>query len=307
MSYENLRVLEGDDEQIRLFLRGIEEGVVDSGGVVMRMTPEMFFSVTRVDPVFGATSKPLRRTVYILDGDPGEDILKTTEEALVVMGSTPKWVGKLPKSFVLTFSRGRPWETTERAITFCQNEAVRRGFVFPQPLAQALVALVGPQPGVLWFEILKLSHLVGSSKAVEPTFLRESAVGLGGAEAAPAIVEALSKKSRFAMAKALVDLQRSAESKPLLALVGYLRSTLLTWVDVSRYRDRGWGSEDIASQMGMHPYRYKMQIIPMLMGWSTQELSDLMEDLGSVEFGCKEGGAVSPLVMLEAVLLLVCQ
>lgn len=270
---------------------------------------------------FGVKAPVTGPSLWIFELDPGPDILlRDNEDSITVMvclpgvsaKKLPEWVSSLPKKRLRLHESPKPWEVQDRVATYVMAEGNALGLEISPVLAHAMVKLIGPERVVLRQELRRISVALRSSKKEMKTLtgdhVRDMSHGLGAPEQGDDVAAAMISKDPK---KVSVSISRALAQDPstggILRIVAFLRTVVRKWLLASLWREKGVSGEEVAEKVGMHPYRYKLQVIPALLVWNTSKLEEMMDLLESVEIGCKEGGYVHVSAFLESSLILLCE
>lgn len=299
---KRIKVLAGDHKYLVWHAKQLDkQRMLARGGKVLEVSSDSW-PETLAPSMWGKVEE---RLVFI-QGDPGPSLLGAQAEKTWVIvelggGKLPAWTKELSSRMVEVYPRPKPWEEEKTAIEFVRATAKEKGLKIDPQYAALVVRLVGLDLGVLAFEIQKLEMWLGGGE-VQISHIAQLSRDLGKPRKGEDVVQALGLKSAERLTKSLQRALRGTYGAPPLKLLGLLKVVLHTWMMSSLWLGRGLGGDEVAKKVGMHPYRYKLQVAPYLLHWDTPGIQELMKDLGEVEHGCKTGH-IAPRTALESVLL----
>jgi len=217
----------------------------------------------------------------------------------------------IPKKHRAAFNRPpQAHKVRDAAVKFVVREAKARGKVIGSDLAEALVGRVGPDFGILHFEVLKAATYLDAlgEETVTPSHMRRTMMYGGDAELTP-ITDAVAAASAR---KVLREMERFAmnhpgqESQRVFSVCGGVGNAATRWLHAAALDAAGAGEQEVAARMSLHPYIYKRFLLPAGRRWGRQRLSALIRRIAQVEAGVLRGH-IAPWVELEAVLVTACR
>lgn len=267
-------------EVCRLSLREVE-GDLGSRGV--------FFSDERVLYLVTSLVADDLKVLERLAGREG----RLGELWLVLEGGLPK--GKLGKfleglkdkvAFELPAAE---WKRVEAAKAFCLTEAASLGVSFQSELlVDSLVERLGPDYGLLAFEMLKLS-LLGVPKVTAEHLRATVPAFLGGGEVL-GLHQAILRRDVRIVSKALQRVRVASKDDPTIAVCFQLWGLLKGLLEVVALRDSGIPPEMIAESTGKNLWFLQNKLLPSLRAWKLTELFGLIEVLSKSSTLQRSGG-----------------
>ena len=187
------------------------------------------------------------------------------------------------------------------AVTFARKEAdvaMQSKDVLPLRLAEALVAAVGTDLGVVCNEVLKVATLA-RARGVQPInvqLLKGTLHRPGGVDLAP-VRKAMAASDPIAMMKALDRLKAGVSGDPVMLILrakGAPGKLASLWLQVCFLIERGATTEEISHRLNIPSWSVKSEVSAATR-WGSKRLSKLMVSLAKVERGVLFG-APSPWV-----------
>jgi len=235
------------------------------------------------------------------DGDSNTKLLVVCLGQPRAKSDFAKLVKKLPKGAYQEFVKPPPYKADEEAANFCIAEAKRGGKGLTTPLATAMVARVGSDLGFLSQEVRKCVVLAEArgDENITTQHVKETMALIAEASVWP-FIRALGKRSIPATLKALARIRQTspASGDPTMKVVGLARTEVLRWLQAANLNQRGVGAEEAAAKLGLNPWRYKNQILPISSAWGEKSLLKLVRVLAETEASVKKG-ALDPWTFLE--------
>lgn len=213
----------------------------------------------------------------------------------------------IPKNLHVSFAAPKPWEAKEAATKFLMAEMVRLGKQMPEPLAEAVVTLAGPDLGPLSWEARKVSLLLDARGKTEAA--REDLVGLVasfGTEDFQQLKDALGARNVRGVAKSLGDIRNGPAGDSAMRTILILSTAVTQWLHAAALVELGTSRDEAASRMRLNPYVYEKNVLPVARRWKKDDLVRLLKGLAGAEKGVRSGHA-EPWVELESVLIGGCQ
>lgn len=215
-------------------------------------------------------------------------------------GAVSDILKELPKTLHASFEAPKPWTAEKAAASLLSEVAGEHGVALGDRVAEALAAVHGVDLGRVYFEMLKAIHLARSRGESEVTLahLRETISPISKASVAP-LVRALGAKDQKALLRSLARLRDTHRSPPVPLVCTWMGKEAARWLQAAALRSKGGlGPEEVAKALGVHPYVYKKDILPVLSRWKERDLVDLVRRLADVSRSVREG-RVDPWHFLE--------
>jgi len=223
-------------------------------------------------------------------------------------GAVEKILPKIPKQAHLKFDAPPPWKAQEHAIAFCVSEAKRYGCKLDSKVAATLIVLVGASLAILATEIEKLCRYAKAKGSTTPSVdhLAATAVRLTEADRFT-VSSALARRDPRSLMRALATVERSTAGDPTLPVCGIVAKIATGWLHAALVRESGVNDpEDIASTVGIHPFRFKKEVLPVLARWPSRDLLALLRGVAKSQRAVRSGD-VSPWVGLLCALENACR
>lgn len=177
-----------------------------------------------------------------------------------------------------------------------------------EKLADAFVARVGTELGVVAFEIQKAAAYARFEgvKAITPAHIRSLIRVSTELDLGP-LREALRNRDSGKLASALARIQESSGQESVMLMLrgkGGPADLVTSWLRVALFMKKGGVQADIAQRLGLQDWSVPDAMVA-INNWKVQELRDLVRDLARVDLGVLRG-APSPWCALQSSLLLAC-
>lgn len=173
---------------------------------------------------------------------------------------------------------------------FLQEEATRLKIRFEEKHLPIIVSFVGEDLYRLSSEVRKLSYIVPAGSTVSSEVLKFSLVS-SGSVAYPAVGEAFLKKdakSFFTLLSRLLG-SSTAGGDAVLPFLSYLLKHLDKMIQAISMRKQGLSQDEVASRLGMNPWRYKNHFHGYLSQFTLPSLLALYAALVEVEYRVRTG------------------
>jgi DNA polymerase-3 subunit delta len=186
----------------------------------------------------------------------------------------------------------------DELTAWVKDQAARRRFAFDQGAAEQLILYTGGHLQALQGEIEKLSLFVGKG-------------GRASAEHVDELVSRSSEQNVFLLIEDIVQLRLDKALATLdellkmkeepIKIVALLARQFRIMLQVKELVQQGYSHQQIASQIGVHPYAVKLAD-GQSRKYDTARLSSILAKLADLDFGMKSGG-IDKVLGLELFLL----
>lgn len=211
-----------------------------------------------------------------------------------------KWVKKLDKHH-RKFNLPKPWDAPEVAADFCVAEVRRFGKTMAKRVAQGLVAVAGPDLGMLHYELMKASMLADALGAEEITtdHIKGSLAPLLEADVQP-VLTALGDRNLNKTLRALERVKATSRTDPTMMVCRIFGASVLKWLGAANLDARGVDPKEAAASLGVNSvWFYQNKILPPAVAWKQAGLVRLIHALAVSERALL-GGHVDPWTGLVA-------
>lgn len=200
------------------------------------------------------------------------------------------------------YDRPKDWDLPEYARAFLLEEAQDQGLQFEHPgLPAAIVERAGTDLGVLHFEIRKMAALAESG-TITVEVVKGALAELTTASVLP-VIDALSVRNRRKLAKALGRIEATHRSDATMAVCRIVGARAVQWLQAANLAELPAAAA--AEELGLNPWHYKNNILPVARKWGQNRLIKLIKTLARCERSVLSG-EVSPWSFLCARLLRAC-
>ena len=211
----------------------------------------------------------------------------------------------------------KKWETPKIAAAFCVGEAKRLGKPMAEDLAHALVQKSGVDYGFLAFELQKaiLHAEARGATALEVVDVRAAMAPIGEVSF-DEVKNALATRNKKAVAQALERI-RKAVKEPIMPLCGFLEAVAIGsktekegrisfgWLHLATLNARGLSPDDIATELGINPYRCKSFLLPEVRAWQPAAVLSLVQATSEARRAVLTG-QLNPWLVFVARILALC-
>lgn len=183
------------------------------------------------------------------------------------------------------FPSPKSWEADTAAVDFVVEEAKTRfRKAIGKKTAQALVSVVGPDLGILHYELLKASTLAEAQKSstIEIPHVKGSIAPLAEADVFPAI-RALEDRNLKRVIRCLDRIKKTARSDPTMKVCRIMGATVTRWVQAAALDDQGYEPDESATMLGINPWFYKRKVLPTAQRWKQDGVLRLVHALAQSE------------------------
>lgn len=237
---------------------------------------------------------------YIKDKD--EKDISTILVAIVRSDKLPEvWSQAAKKGRVIERPKFKTWDRNNEVVKWIKFEAERLGVRLGKGVDETLFALVGHDLGRLAGELQKLALLVGRGQEATLDNLRLVLSPSPSAEAWQ-VAEAVADKD-FRRAMNLLSTLYKSEGDDANVPIAYALMKQIEKLMSARYMlDAKMTEDDMAGALGMHPFRFKNSLLPMVRKHTMPDLIRHMKKLALLDAGVK-GSTRSKRTLVELTVL----
>jgi len=234
--------------------------------------------------------------------DKTENDISTILVAIVRSEKLPEvWAAAGKKGRVIERPKLKTWDRNNEVVKWIGDEAKKLGIRLSKGVDETLFALVGHDLGRLAGELQKLEILVGRGNEATLDNLRLVLAPSPSAEAWQVAEAAADKDFRRAM-NLLSTLYKSEGENANVPIASALMKQIEK-IMVARYMfDSKMPEEDMAGALGMHPFRFKNTLLPMVRKHKMPDLIRYMQKLANLDRGVK-GSTRSKRTLVELTVL----
>lgn len=238
---------------------------------------------------------------YIKDKD--ENDISTILVAIVRSDKLPEvWAQAGKKGRVIERPRLKVYDgNLTEGLKWLNVEAQHQGIRLAKGVGEALWAYVGHNLGALAAEIQKLALLVGRGNEASLENLRLVLAPSPSAEAWQ-VAEAVADKDFRRAMNLLSTLYKSEGDNAHVPIAGALMKQIEKLMTARYMLDAKMTAEDMASALGMHPFRFKNALLPKIHKHEMQDLIRHMQKIALLDAGVK-GSARSKRTLVELTVL----
>lgn len=237
---------------------------------------------------------------YIADKD--EHDIQCILVAIVRSDKLPEvWAQAGKKGRVIERPKLKTWDRNNEVVKWVGEEAKRLGIRLGKGVDETLYSLVGHDLGHLASEIQKLELLIGRGNEATLDHLRLVLAPSPTAEAWQ-VAEAVADKDIRRAMNLLSTLYKGEGDKANIPIVYALMKQVEKLVLARHMLDAKMSNEDMAGALGMHPFRFKNTLLPMVRKHVMPDLIKHMRKLALLDAGVKSS-ACSKRTLIELAVL----
>jgi DNA polymerase III delta subunit len=222
---------------------------------------------------------------YLESRDPQD--LSVVLAAVVRSDKCPAIWSKLgKKATVVERKKLKTWDNNNEVVAWVMAEAERLGLKLDIKIATSMFQVVGSNFYVLASELSKLRVLVGAGARVTVDHLKlvmTPSTTAGSWDVADAVF----LRNRGKAMNLLSNIFKFASEDPTLMILGSLMKSSERLFVARAMKDRGSSDEEIAARFGMHPFRYKMALLPQVEKQDLKTLTRSMKMLSKLDVELK--------------------
>lgn len=237
---------------------------------------------------------------YIEEKSPTD--LSTILFAIIRSEKLPElWAKAAAKGRLFKHEKLKTFESNNEVVKFVEAEFRKAGLRPDVGVSQALYEFAGPGLHKLANEVRKIALIVPDGEKVTKDHLRRVLSPSPSAETYEVADAAIEKEPRKAM-NALSIIYKTMGEEANVPLTAALIKVVERAVLARHILDRGGNEEDVATRLGMHPWRCKTQFMPHV---RKHDLGSLVRHMGRL---CKldvdvKGPARSKRTLVELAVL----
>lgn len=210
-------------------------------------------------------------------------------------------VARIPKLPKKEFAAPKPWAAVEFSTNFLEEELRAHGITYPPALPGQVVSRVGTDLGVLVYEAMKIGALaayLGRTSVVQSDVL--PVLSGHGEVDVEAVKGAVVRRDAVAASRLIQSAQLRGAGESPARIVAVLAASVQRWLHASVLSASRVPDEEAAAAVGVHPYIYRKDVLPVVASWSRSELLDLLEVTSEAH---PRRGRINPWVYLESSLI----
>jgi DNA polymerase-3 subunit delta len=206
--------------------------------------------------------------------------LKDDQTVLVAVVRSEKcpavWESAAKKGRLIEYKKLKTWDSNNEVVKWLEGEARRLGLVLAEGIANTLYQLVGANLYRLANELRKLSVLLGKEGKVGVEQVKLVIAPSPAAEPYQVADAAFAKDAKRAM-NTLSTVYRVMGEEAHVPITFSLIRQIEKVVMARAMLDRKAPEEEIATALGMHPWRCKTQFLPVA---QKHQMTDLIRHMG---------------------------
>jgi DNA polymerase III subunit delta len=213
------------------------------------------------------------------------------------------WAKKDPRIVVLREHRAlKSFGSRNDVTAFVETEARRQGLSLDDRVPALLARAVGNDLYRIFSEIRKLRTWLGEGSTVTVERLQATVSVTAGSTVWDVVDAASARDARSAM-NALASLYRFASEDPTILLTYSLMKQVERLLVARAAIDKGTPEDEVASRLGIHPYRYRTFFAPLARKHTATSLAENMRRLCRLDAEVKRAPARSKRALVEFAVL----
>lgn len=198
---------------------------------------------------------------------------------------TGPWSKLGPKAEVREHKKLKTWENNNEVVQWIQNETARVGLKVDSKVALLMFQVAGDDLYRLSSEIHKLKLLVG--KGVVTLEHLNLVMTPSSTIASWDVADSVFHKNWKKALSQVSTIFKYAVDDPSLMILGALIKGVERLFVARSMLDKGVTHDEIAGRLGMHPYRFKMSVLPQAEKQTTARLVSNMQMLSKLDVDLK--------------------
>jgi DNA polymerase-3 subunit delta len=189
------------------------------------------------------------------------------------------------KAVIREYKKLKTWDNNNEVVKWVQEESARVGLKLSQSTANAMFQVAGDDLYRLSSEIHKLKLLVGKGEVTleHLHLVMTPSSTVASWDVANSVFLRNWKK---ALSQVATIFKFASEDPSLMILGALIKGVERLFVARSMF-DKGVTPDDIAGRLGMHPYRFKMSLLPQVEKQTTARLISNMQMLSRLDVDLK--------------------
>jgi DNA polymerase-3 subunit delta len=198
---------------------------------------------------------------------------------------TGPWSKLGPKAEVREHKKLKTWDNNNEVVQWIQNETARVGLKVDSKVASSMFQIAGDDLYRLSSEIHKLKLLVG--KGLVTLEHLNLVMTPSSTVASWDVSDSVFHKNWKKALNQVSIIFRYAVDDPSLMILGALIKGVERLFVARSMLDKGVTHDEIAGRLGMHPYRFKMSVLPQAEKQTTARLVSNMQMLSKLDVDLK--------------------
>lgn len=207
---------------------------------------------------------------------------------LIVRSEKPVvfWSKLGAKATLREFKKLKTWDNDNQVVKWLQDEAAGMKLSIDSRIARIMFEVAGADLYRLSSELQKLLLLVGAGVPVTLDHLR--LIMTPGSTATPWSISdaAFNKNAKKALNDLSLVYKHATDDPSILVMSALMRQAEQLFI-AKGMLDKGSSPDDVASRLGMHPYRFKMSLFPIAGKHTQRGLVAAMQNLCKLDVELK--------------------
>lgn len=210
------------------------------------------------------------------------------------------WAQAAKKGKLYEHKKLKTWDTNNEVVKWLEAEARRMNLVLDTGVSDALYTLLGHDLYRIRGELRKLVLLIGTEKA---TMQHLKLIIAPAPSATPfQVADAAANKNARQALNFLSTVYKNMGEEAHVPLTSALMWQVEKLTTVRSLLDRGMPEDEVATAIGMHPFRFKSALLPQVRKHSMKDLVRIMGRLCRLDADVK-GSARSKRTLVELAVL----
>jgi DNA polymerase III delta subunit len=195
------------------------------------------------------------------------------------------WSKLGPKAIVREYKKFKTWENNNEVVKWLQEEAIRLGLKLDQRVAADMFQVAGDDLYRQSSELQKLRLLVGRGEVTREhlSLVMTPSSTVASWDVADSVFNRNWKKALHQVS----TIFKYATEDPSLMILGALIKGVERLFVARSMLDKGTTHDEVAGRLGMHPYRFKLSVLPQAEKQTTTRLVSNMQMLSRLDVDLK--------------------
>jgi DNA polymerase-3 subunit delta len=195
------------------------------------------------------------------------------------------WAKLGTKAKLIEHKKFKTWDNNNEVVKWVQEEATRIRLNLDKQIAQSIFQITGDDLYRISSELSKLKLLV--DKATVTVEHLQLVMTYSSTVESWDVAEAAFLRNKKKALNLLSSLYRFAADDPSLMILGALIKGAERIFVARSIMDKGTSVDETAASIGMHPYRFKMSLLPQVEKQTTSRLVHIMQKLCELDVDLK--------------------
>lgn len=213
------------------------------------------------------------------------------------------WAAVAEAGKVLHWPKFKTWDNNNEVLAWIERESKDLGLELDEVVPKILFDFYGDDLYCIASELRKLTWLVERGQRVTSDIVRSIALRTRSSTGFRVADAVFTKDLRRALHEFSLLCHSASENSAAILTVSALQKQTCKLLLARQALDRGGSEEEVASQLEMHPWRFKTYFLPMVQTFASSALLRAMGSLCRLDLDVKGQARGSKRTMVELFLL----